>query len=357
MSRVSVDDFGAALAAVRSELVGAGRTIEATAVRDVVERACPLLPPDRTEDIVAGLLAEVRGLGPLEPLLADPEVSDVMVNGPGRVWIERRGRLEETDVSFGSDAEILRLIERVVAPLGLRIDMSSPFVDARLSDGSRLHASIPPIAVDGPCLAIRRFRAAQVALADLAGAEAAALLAAAVRRRRTIVVSGATGAGKTTMLNALAAELGSDERVVTIEDTAELRLPSRHVVRLEARPPNADGLGEITVRDLVRNALRMRPDRIVVGECRGPEAFDMLQAINTGHLGSMTTCHANSPADALVRLEAMVLMAGVGLAADAVRRQLWRAIDLVVHLERDRSGARRIGSVMAVDEASMARVG
>ena len=348
---------GVALAAVRSELVEAGRPVDEGAVRGVVERACPLLPPQEAASVVADVLAAVRGLGPLEALLADPEVSDVMVNGPGRVWVERRGHLEQSDVTFDSDADVMRLIERAIAPLGLRIDVSSPYVDARLADGSRLHASIPPIAVDGPCLAIRRFAAIGADLADLAGGAAAALLKTAVQRRRTIVVSGATGAGKTTMLNALAAEVGAEERVITIEDTAELRIARPHVVRLEARPANADGVGEITIRDLVRNALRMRPDRIVVGECRGAEAFDMLQAINTGHLGSMTTLHANSPADALVRLEAMVLMAGVGLPADAVRRQLCRAIDLVVHLERGPSGGRRVAAVMAVDEQSMARVG
>ena len=348
---------GTALAAVRSELVEAGRPVDENAVRDVVERACPLLPPHEAAAVVADVLAAVRGLGPLEALLADPDVSDVMVNGPGRVWVERRGRLEQSGVTFDSDADVMRLIERAVAPLGLRIDVSSPYVDARLADGSRLHASIPPIAVDGPCLAIRRFAAVAVTLSELAGDAAAALLKTAVQRRRTIVVSGATGAGKTTMLNALAAEIGVDERVITIEDTAELRIARPHVVRLEARPANADGVGEITIRDLVRNALRMRPDRIVVGECRGAEAFDMLQAINTGHLGSMTTLHANSAADALVRLEAMVLMAGVGLPAEAVRRQLCRAIDLVVHVERTPSGDRRVSAVMAVDEQSMARVG
>ena len=349
--------LGVALAAVRSELVDAGKPVDADAVRSVVERACPLLPPDDARSVVTEVLAAVRGLGPLEALLADPEVSDVLVNGPGPVWVERRGRLEQTDVSFATDADVMRLVERAVAPLGLRIDVSSPYVDARLPDGSRLHASIPPIAVDGPCVAIRRFSAVDVDLADLAGDAAAALLKAAVQRRRTIVVSGATGAGKTTMLNALAAEIGDDERVITVEDTAELRIPRPHVVRLEARPPNADGVGEVSIRDLVRNALRMRPDRIVVGECRGAEAFDMLQAINTGHLGSMTTCHANSAPDALVRLEAMVMMAGVGLPSDAIRRQLCRAIDLVVHLERSPTGARKVAAVIAVDEQSMARVG
>jgi len=342
------DRVDAAVAAVRAELVDLGQAVDRDSVRDVVRRAMPLLPPERTETVVADVLAAVRGLGPLEALLDDPEVTDVLVNGPGPVWVERGGRLERTTIVIPTRDDVMRLVERAVAPLGLRIDLSSPYVDARLPDGSRLHASIPPIAVDGPFLAIRRFAAVGVSLDDLAGEAIGALLAAAVRRRRTIVVSGATGAGKTTMLNALAAEIDERERIITVEDTAELRLPHDHVVRLEARPANADGVGEVSIRDLVRNALRMRPDRIIVGECRGGEAFDMLQAINTGHLGSMTTCHANSAADALVRLEAMALLAGVGLPPEAVRRQLERAIDLVVHLERRADGSRRVASVVPV---------
>ncbi|HEX4979918.1 MAG TPA: CpaF family protein [Acidimicrobiales bacterium] len=346
-----------ALAAVRCELVDDGRPVDDLSVGRVVERLYPLLPPGEASTVVREVVAAVRGMGPLEPLLADPQVSDVLVNGPDQVWVERAGRLEPTGVVFASDEDILRVVERAVAPLGLRIDMSSPYVDARLTDGSRLHAVLPPVAVDGPCLAIRRFAAKEVSLFDFAGARAAHLLALAVRRRRTIVVSGGTGAGKTTMLNALAAHVADGERLITIEDTAELRLPGRHVVRLEARPPNADGAGEVSIRDLVRNALRMRPDRIVVGECRGAEAFDMLQAINTGHLGSMTTVHANSALDALSRLEAMVLMAGVGLSSEHVRAQLCRAIDLVVHLERGSDGRRSVASVLAVDRRVVERLG
>jgi pilus assembly protein CpaF len=334
-----------AVAAVRSALVDAGEDVDRDAVRDVVLRSYPLLAPDTTEGVVDDVLATVRGMGPLEPLLSDASVTDVLVNGAGPVWVERRGRLEKSGVVVSSHAEVMRLIERAVAPLGLRIDASSPYVDARLADGSRLHASIPPIAVDGPCLAIRRFAAGGLSIDELVEPDAVARLRAAVRERQTIVVSGGTGAGKTTLLNALAREIDDAERVITIEDTAELRTSKPHVVRLEARPANADGIGEITIRDLVRNALRMRPDRIIVGECRGGEAFDMLQAINTGHLGSMTTCHANSAADALVRLESMVLLAGTGIPPREIRRQLSRAIDVIVHLTRDSDGTRRVEEI------------
>ena len=342
--------IGVALAAVRAELVELGLAVEPDAVREVVRRACPLLADDRADLVVADVLASVRGLGPLEPLLADPAVTDVLVNGPGPVWVERGGRLEVTDVVFPSGAEILRLLERVIAPLGLRIDPSCPSVDARLADGSRLHASIPPIAVDGPYVAIRRFSAQSIELMEICPPRTAAFLRAAVSRRRTIVISGATGAGKTTLLNTLAREIPADERVVTVEDTAELRLPHSHVVRLEGRVANADGAGEVTLRDLVRNALRMRPDRLIVGECRGAETFDMLQAINTGHRGSMTTCHANAARDAVGRLQSMALLAAVGLPAGVIREQLLRAIDVIVHLERDELGGRRVVEVVSVGD-------
>ncbi len=255
--------------------------------------------------------------GPLEPILADPEVTEVMVNGPGRVWVERAGRLERVPVALDTPA-IEHLIEKVVAPLGLRVDRSSPLVDARLPDGSRVNAIVPPLAVDGPCLTVRRFGARAIPLAAFAAPSVVALLAWAVAARLNVLVSGGTGAGKTTLLNALAGCIPPGERVVTVEDAAELRLPGEHVVRLEARPANAEGAGEVRIRELVRNALRMRPDRIVVGEVRGPEALDMLQAMNSGHEGSLSTCHANSPDDALRRLETMVLMGDVGLPLAAV---------------------------------------
>lgn len=307
----------------------------------------PLLAPASVRQLVGEVLAEVRGLGPLEPLLADPEVTDVMVNGPGPVWVERRGVLERLPVVLDT-ACIERLIERIVGPLGLRVDRASPLVDARLPDGSRVHAVVPPLAVDGPCLTIRRFGAKPVALSAFAPPDVAALLADAVRARRNLIVSGATGAGKTTLLNALAGSIPAGERIVTVEDAAELRLPQEHVVRLEARPANAEGVGRVTVRELVRNALRMRPDRIVVGEVRGPEALDMLQAMNTGHEGSLSTCHANGADDALRRLETMVLMAGVALPLAAVRDQLVSALDLVVQVSRGRGGRRAVVEVAEV---------
>jgi len=304
----------------------------------------PLLPAARFERLLAELTDEVAGLGPLEPLLADATVTEVMVNGPDRAYVERAGRLEP--VRLGLDGPgIIRLVERVVAPLGLRLDRSSPMVDARLPDGSRLHAVIPPLALDGPCVTIRRFGARAIPLdAFGVGGPAGAFLDWAVVAGWNLVVSGGTGAGKTTLLNALSASIPTDERVVTIEETAELRLAQPHVVRLEARPANAEGAGGVTVRDLVRTALRMRPDRIVVGEVRGGEALDMLQALNTGHEGSLSTVHANGAPEALVRLETLVLLAGVGLPLAAIRTQVVTAIDAVVHVAR-RGGVRRVETI------------
>jgi pilus assembly protein CpaF len=318
-------------------------------VAALVDEEVPLLGGALRQRLVAGVLADVCGLGALEPLLADPDVTEIMVNGPGRVWIERNGSLERVPIDLDT-AGIEHLIEKVVAPLGLRADRSSPLVDARLPDGSRVNAVVPPLAVDGPCLTVRRFGARAVPLAAFAGDEVTARLAAAVEGRRNIVVSGGTGAGKTTLLNALAACIPPGERVITVEDAAELALPRQHVVRLEARPANAEGAGEVRIRDLVRNALRMRPDRIVVGEVRGPEALDMLQAMNTGHEGSLSTCHANSPDDALRRLETMVLMGEVQLPLAAVRSQLEAALDLVVQVARFPDGRRRIVAVAEVLE-------
>jgi pilus assembly protein CpaF len=318
-------------------------------VGELVAGEGPLLSPREQARVVGEVLAEVCGLGPLEPILADPEVTEVMVNGPGRVWVERAGRLERVPVSLDT-AAIEHLIEKVVAPLGLRIDRSSPLVDARLADGSRVNAVVPPLAVDGPCLTVRRFGARAVPLAAFAPPSVVALLEWAVAARLNVLVSGGTGAGKTTLLNALAGSIPDGERVVTVEDAAELRLPGEHVVRLEARPANAEGAGEVRIRELVRNALRMRPDRIVVGEVRGPEALDMLQAMNSGHEGSLSTCHANSPDDALRRLETMVLMGDVDLPLAAVRAQLDAALDLVVQVARRPDGSRRVVAVAEVVE-------
>ena len=317
------------------------------ALRDEARRHDPLLAGPAVEAVVARVRARVEGLGLLEPLLADPTVDEVMLNGGGEVWVERHGRLVCTEVVV-DEPTALALIERIVAPLGLHVDRSSPLVDARLPDGSRVNAVVRPLAVDGPCLTIRRFGARTVALGEVTTPGTAAFLAWAVSARANLLVCGGAGAGKTTLLNALAAEIGDRDRVVTIEDAAELRLPGRHVVRLEARPPSAEGAGEVRIRELVRNALRMRPDRIVVGEVRAGEALDMLQAMNTGHEGSLSTCHANSPADALRRLETLVLMGDVALPLAAVREQVRSALDLVVQIARRPDGSRRVVAVAEV---------
>jgi len=323
---------------------GASRPLDSQAVVDAARGEAPLLGRQALQEVVAEVLARATGLGPLEPLLADPEVSEVMVSGPDRVWVERAGMLARVTMAIDA-AAIEHLIERIVGPLGLRIDRASPMVDARLPDGSRVNAVVPPLAVDGPCLTIRRFGARHVTLAEFCPPGVAELLAWAVRARCNVLVSGATSSGKTTLLNALAGEIGSGERIITIEDAAELRLPQEHVVRLEARPANAEGAGEVRVRDLVRNALRMRPDRIVVGEVRDAAALDMLQALNTGHEGSLSTCHANGPLDALRRLETMVAMGRVALPLEAVREQVAAAVDLVVQVARRPGGARRVVEV------------
>ncbi len=301
------------------------------------ERRLRLAAPDRAAQLAGAVVDRVLGLGPIEALLRDPEVTDVLVNGPREVWVDRGGELSQADVGFESNETLLAAVERVIAPLGLRIDRSSPMVDARLPDGSRLHAVTPPASVDHPIVAIRRFTQAVTSLDALvalgtASEVQAMVLADAVRSRKTIIVSGGTGAGKTTLLNLLGSLIPEHERVVTIEDAAELRLPG-HVVRLEAHPPNAEGAGEITIRSLLRSALRLRPDRIIVGEVRGPEALDLVWALNTGHRGSLSTVHANSPEEALWRLETLALSAG-DTSETSVRRQLHAAVDYVVQIER-----------------------
>ena len=322
-------------------------------VRDLVEERAALLGGEDREAVAARIVRDTVGLGPLEELLADPAVEEVMVNGPDRVYVERGGRIEEAAVRFPGEEELRNAIERILAPLGRRIDELSPMVDARLGDGSRVNAVIPPLAVDGPALSIRRFGASRpgpdelVELGTLSRAQRE-LLEGAVAGRRSVLVSGGTGSGKTTLLNALSGFVGPAERVVTIEDAAELRLRQPHVVRLESRPASVEGRGEVTVRDLLRNALRMRPDRIVIGEVRGPEALDLLTALNTGHDGALSTVHANSPADALARLETLALMAGLGLPHEAIAEQVRRGIDLVVHLERRADGSRRVAEIAEV---------
>jgi pilus assembly protein CpaF len=328
------------------QLAGPGREHHVRAqLAELLRDEEPLLPGTRFARLLDELTHEVAGLGPLEPLLVDPTVTEVMVNGPGRAYVERAGRVEPVALDLDAGG-IVRLVERVVAPLGLRLDRSSPMVDARLADGSRLHAVIPPLAVDGPCVTIRRFAARPVPLEAFSPGDAcAAFLRWAVGAGWNVVVSGATSAGKTTLLNALSGAIPAEERIVTIEETAELRLAQPHVVRLEARPANAEGAGAVSVRELVRASLRMRPDRIVVGEVRGPEALDMLQALNTGHEGSLSTLHANGAADALARLETLALLASSGLPLVAVRAQIAAAVDAVVHVARRAGGVRRIEAV------------
>jgi pilus assembly protein CpaF len=319
-------------------------------VRELIAAEAALLGEEDRTAIEARIVRDTIGLGPLEDLLADPAVEEVMVNGPDRVFVERGGLIEPTEVRFADEEELRNAIERILAPLGRRIDELSPMVDARLGDGSRVNVVIPPLAVDGPALSIRRFAARRPSPTDLVemGTLSAAqrdLLAEAVAGRRSVLVSGGTGSGKTTLLNALSSFIGAGERVVTIEDAAELRLQQAHVVRLESRPASVEGRGEVTVRDLLRNALRMRPDRIVIGEVRGTEALDLLTALNTGHDGALSTVHANSPADALTRLETLALMAGLGLPHEAIAEQVQRGVDLVVHLERGAGGARRVSEI------------
>jgi pilus assembly protein CpaF len=304
----------------------------------------------RLQDAV---FAEIVGYGPIQDLVLDDGVSEIMVNGARQVWIEKEGRLYLTDITFADSDHVLRIIQRIVAPLGRRCDESSPMVDARLPDGSRVNAIIPPLSLVGPTLTIRQFRRSPLAPSDLLSngtitAQALQFLRACVQGRLNIVVAGGTGAGKTTLLNALSSYLSPRERIVTIEDAAEVRLQQMHVISLETRPPNVEGRGEVTIRDLFRNALRMRPDRIVIGECRGAEALDMLQAMNTGHDGSLTTIHANGPRDALSRIETMVLMSGADLPLRAIREQTVAALDLVVYIERLQDGTRRVTQISEV---------
>ena len=355
----ALDELASSL---RERLIERARAGEAgdgleSEVSELVEAEAAPLPAAERAALRERVMLLVEGLGPLEPLLSDPSVDEVMVNGAGSVYVERRGRLERAEAAFGSESELMHAIERVLAPLGRRVDEASPLCDARLADGSRVNVVIPPLSLGGPCLTIRRFRREGFSLRQLVGngtltRELAELLALCVAARASLLVSGGTGSGKTTTLNALSGAIPGEERIVTIEDAAELRLRQRHVVRLESRPANLEGRGEVSVRQLVRNALRMRPDRIVVGEVRGPEALDMLQALNTGHDGSLTTVHANSPEDAVRRVETLALMAGVGLPHAAVREQVASALDLIVHQARLPDGGRAIESVTEVVRAA-----
>jgi pilus assembly protein CpaF len=316
------------------------------------EESIPLNAAERSK-LTTEIQDEVLGLGPLEPLLADPSTSDILVNTYRQVYVERHGVLEKTDVRFQNDEHLLRIIDKIASSVGRRIDESSPMVDARLADGSRVNAIIPPAAVDGPILSIRKFSVDPYVMHDLINFKSltpamAEFLEAAVKARVNMMVTGGTGSGKTTLLNAMSGYIPSSERIVTIEDSAELQLQQPHVVRLEVRPPNIEGKGQITQRDLVRNALRMRPDRIIVGEVRGAESLDMLQAMNTGHDGSLTTIHANSPRDALTRLEHMVGMSGVPIPTQVIRQQIAAALHLIVDVERLIDGRRVITSIQEI---------
>jgi pilus assembly protein CpaF len=322
--------------------------------RRLLEEEGAPLTLDQRRRVLKHIEDEVMGLGPLEPLLADKKVADILVNGANQVYIERRGRMELTDIKFNDDAHLLHIIDRIVSSVGRRIDESSPMVDARLKDGSRVNAIIPPLAIDGPTLSIRRFAVERLKMDELIAygsinQAAADVLKCVVAGRLNVLISGGTGAGKTTLLNVLSGFIPETERIVTIEDSAELQLQQPHVVRLETRPPNIEGKGEVNQRDLVRNSLRMRPDRIVVGEVRGPEALDMLQAMNTGHDGSLTTVHANTPRDALGRIESMVSMTGINFPTKVMREQISSAIDVVVQIARHEDGKRRVVSIQEVN--------
>ena len=319
----------------------------------LIDRDPGLCPADQRNACIKAVVDEAVGLGPLEPLLADDSISEIMVNRYDEIYVERAGRLERSDAVFANDMSVLSVLERIVAPLGRRIDEGSPMVDARLSDGSRVNGVIAPIALKGPALTIRKFARRKLRLADLVARESlssnmAAFLTLCVAHKKNMVVSGGTGSGKTTLLNILSGLIGQRERIITIEDAAELQLPHEHVVALEARPANIEGRGRVDIRDLVRNALRMRPDRIVVGECRGAEAFDMLAAMNTGHEGSLTTLHANTPRDALARLETMILMTGMPLPLAAVREHISSGIDIIVQQARLDSGQRVLTDIAEV---------
>jgi len=322
-------------------------------IRKLVDREAGLLDDDARARLVERVAQRSFGLGPLEPLLGDPSVDEVMVNGPEHVWVERNGRIEPTAARFAGESDLRHAIERILAPLGRRVDEAEPLCDARLPDGSRVNVVVAPLALDGSVLTIRRFRRRGFGPDDLVANATWSpplrdLLASAVRARCNLLISGGTGSGKTTTLNALTEFIGAHERIVTVEDAAELRLRHPHVVRLEARPASLEGRGEVTVRRLVRNALRMRPDRIVVGEVRGAEALDMLSAMSSGHDGSLSTVHAGSPEEALRRVETLALMAGLGLPHEAVREQVAGALDLVVHQARMHDGTRRVVAVSEV---------
>ncbi len=326
-------------------------------IRLVVEHLCDgegtMLNRSERDRLIEEILDETLGFGPLELLLKDQSISDIMVNGPKRIYVERKGKIEKTTVQFRDDRHLLQIIDRIVSKVGRRVDEVCPMVDARLPDGSRVNAIIPPLALDGPAVSIRRFGSNPLKLEDLLNfraftPEMVMLLEGAIKARLNVVISGGTGSGKTTLLNTLSSFISNADRIVTIEDAAELQMQQEHVVRLETRPPNIEGKGAITATDLVRNALRMRPERIIIGECRGPETLDMLQAMNTGHDGSLTTTHANTPRDAVARMETMIMMAGFELPIKAMRQQIASAVDLIIQANRLQGGARRVTHITEI---------
>jgi pilus assembly protein CpaF len=328
------------------------RTIQDLFEQILSEENIVLSRPERAR-LFEQIAAEILGLGPLQPLLEDDTITEIMVNGAKNIYVERKGKIHRVPVTFESNEHVMRIIDRIVAPLGRRIDESSPYVDARLQDGSRVNAVIPPISLVGPALTIRKFSKNPITVEQVIQfgsitAESVQFLKACVESRLNIIISGGTGSGKTTLLNILSSFIPGDERIITIENAAELQLRQEHVVTLESRPPNIEGRGEITIRDLVINSLRMRPERIIVGECRGGETLDMLQAMNTGHDGSMTTAHSNSPRDTLARIETMCLMAGMDLPIKAIREQISSAVDLIVHQSRMRDGTRKVTNITEV---------
>ena len=326
-------------------------------IRGIVERLCDteqnMLNRNERDRLVEEVLDETFGLGPLEILLKDPKISDILINGPKNIYCERGGKMEKTNVEFRDNAHLLQIIDRIVSKVGRRVDETNPMVDARLTDGSRVNAIIPPLALDGAAMSIRRFGSNPLKLEDLLNFKAftpemVMLLEGAMKARLNIVISGGTGSGKTTLLNTLSAFISNEDRIVTIEDAAEIQLQQDHVVRLETRPPNIEGKGQVTATDLVRNCLRMRPERIIIGECRGPETLDMLQAMNTGHEGSLTTTHANTPRDCISRMETMIMMAGFDLPIKAMRTQIASAVDLIVQANRLQGGPRKITAITEV---------
>lgn len=322
--------------------------------REIIWEEGLVAGPREMQPLLEKLLDDILGLGPLEGLMRDQEVTEIMVNGPRQVYIEKNGRIQRTDIVLQGEEEVSRIIDRIIGPLGLHVDEASPYVDARLPDGSRVNVILPPLSLLGPVVTIRKFRRIPFTLEELVAGGClsegmAEFLAQCVIEKKNMVITGGAGTGKTTLLNALSAFIDPGERIITLEDAAELRLQQPHVIPLETRPPNLEGKGEVTLRDLLRNALRMRPDRIIIGEVRGPEALDLLQALNTGHRGSITTVHANGPMDALSRLETMALTAGVGLPATAMRRQIEQTVDILVHLERRQGGARMVSEICVME--------